>query len=50
MLYPVFGMVVLTFAVMLFKFGARISAVKARKLTPNSFRLNPIDGAPEGAI
>jgi hypothetical protein len=50
MLYPVIGMVVLTFIVLLVGLCARISAVKTGHLTPNSFRLIPTDGAPEGII
>lgn len=50
MLYPVFGMVALTFAVLFLGLGARIRAVKMEQLTPNSFRLDPMDGAPEWII
>ncbi len=43
-------MVTLTFIVLFVGLAARISAVKSGKLTPDSFRFNPTDGAPEMVV
>jgi hypothetical protein len=50
MLYPIFGMVALTFVVLFIGLGARISAVKSGKLQPDSFRLNPTNGVSEAIV
>jgi hypothetical protein len=50
MLYPIFGMVVLTFVVLLIGLAARINAVKSGQLRPESFRLNPVEGASEKIV
>jgi hypothetical protein len=50
MLYPIFGMVVLTFIVLFMCIGARIAAVKSGRLRPDSFSLNPMDDAPEQIV
>jgi hypothetical protein len=50
MLYPIFGMVALTFVVLFIGLRARIGAVKSGKLRPESFRLNPINGVPEEIV
>jgi hypothetical protein len=50
MLYPIFGMVALTFIVLLIGLVARIGAVKSGKLRPDSFRLNPANDVNEEII
>jgi hypothetical protein len=50
MLYPIFGMVALTFVVLFIGLAARISAVKSGQLQPESFRLNPAEGAAEEIV
>ena len=50
MLYPLFGMVALTFILLFMALAARINAVRSGELTPDSFRLNPTAGAPETVV
>jgi hypothetical protein len=50
MLYPVFGMVVLTFIVLFIGLAARVGAVKSGQMRPESFRLNPMEGASEKIV
>lgn len=50
MLYPIFSMIVLTFAVLFIGLAARVPAVKSGRLQVEAFRLNPTNGTPEAII